>query len=626
MRELLAGRKMESVRDRGFPPPVPALIPSLARRRRMRVVHRTGLRVLVLLSLLTLLSPLAGRVAVAQTVGASTIDGGAEWQYSTEASSPNGGILVHQSLSETYFMYLEEDLSALPSPDNAALLEGVTLPRFREAFGITDMPQLAQGNLVTGLWHLYEMPSDAGTVLVLFAVDVTLIPGAGAVEILIAPKAAFAEGLASATANITINGGDTQLVVVPGTAILNAAGLPSNTASTTQTTQVPATTPAAVPTSTPAQATIPTSTPAVAGQQGAPLTQTMTVGPDTVAYGGDWQYNQENSSAEIGFFIKPADSTVVYAYLNGPNNIGADPLTSVQGGTDAFFADFGAQNVQQVTAEVLPSGLAWGLTTFDRNGIPGAFLIQTDVTTSGVVRAQFLIAPREGFATYVTSAQQSFQINGVSAYSEIDVDTVASLLGGAPAQPTPAGGAPAQPTPAGQTSQPSGGDVASYRAQDAPTGCDAIGWVMTDPSQLPVSQADLDARSGCVGGGTYAASCGTYLDSGTGVHCTVNVAVGTAPMAVTSQQFTLVDAAGNRYPVDLEVMMTHVMVLGGAELPETTVDAGTTMSGTLIFNPPSNAPTPWVIEIAPDTIATTGEQPGILVIEGPLQPYGVFGQ
>ena len=96
--------------------------------------------------------------------------------------------------------------------------------------------------------------------------------------------------------------------------------------------------------------------------------------------------------------------------------------------------------------------------------------------------------------------------------------------------------------------------------------------------------------------------------------------------ALIGGPFTLVDAAGGRYPVDTETMFTHIMVLGGPELPETTVDAGTTTRGTVIFNPPSNAPTPWVIEIAPDTIATTGEQPGILVIEEPLQPYGVFGQ
>ncbi len=315
----------------------------------------------------------------------------------------------------------------------------------------------------------------------------------------------------------------------------------------------------------------------------------------------------------------------MFAYASGPNNVGAGPVEGVEGATDAFFADFGAQNLQQLVTEELPNGHAWGLTVFERNGVPGVFLIESDVTTPGMARTQFLVAPRDEFAMHFTSAQASFQINGVAAYSEIDVARVTSLLGGGPAQQVPAGPT-AQPTTPGQASLPTSGQAADYRAQDAPAGCDAIGWVMTDPSQLPVTQVDLDARSSCVGGGTYAASCGTYLDTTTGVHCTVNVSVGSAPMAVTSQQFTLVDAAGGRHPVDSETMFTHIMLLGGPELPETTVAAGTTTRGMLIFNVPSDAPTPWVIEVAPDSIATTGEQPGVLVIEGPLQPYSIFGE
>jgi hypothetical protein len=584
----------------------------------MRVNHRRSLRVLVLLSLLVLVMPLAGGVS-AQTVGVSTIDGGAEWQYSAEASSPTGGILVHRSLAETYFMYLEEDLTGMPTPDADAVLDSMTLPRFREAFGVVDMPLIAQGSLPYSEWRLYEVPSSSGTHLALFAADVTAVPGAGSVELLLSPKATFGAALASAEANITINGLPGQLAVVPSTAILNAAGLPSTSG------QVTAPPPAVPPTPAPVAATVPTSTPVTARQDGAP-TQTATVGQDTVAYGGDWQYSAENSSADVAFFVKTGESTVIYAYFSGPNTVGADPLQAVRGTTDGFFSGFNAQNVQQVTAEVLPSGNAWGLTTFERNGIEAAFLVEADVTAPGVARTHYLIAPRDGFATYVASVQQSFQVNGVGAYGEISVDRLTSLLsGGVPAQPTPPAPAGQQAAPT-QVAQSTGGQAADYRAQDAPTGCDRIGWVIIDPSQLPASQADLDHRSSCVGGATYAASCGTYLDTGTGVHCTVNVAVGQTPLPVTSRQFTLVDAAGARYPVDTELLMTHVMLLGGPELPETTVDAGTTTRGTLIFNVPSNAPAPWVIEVAPDTIAATGEQPGVLVIDGLLQPFDVFGQ
>jgi hypothetical protein len=617
MQPTLPGRMMDmwSARDHAFVP--------TARRRLMRVVHRRWLRGLVVLSLLALVLPLAGGAA-AQTVGSSTIAGGAEWQYSVEASSATGGIMVHTSFAETYFMYLEEDLSGLPAPDNAALLEGVTLPRFREAFGVAEMPQLAQGSVLSVLWHLYEVPSSTGTHLALFAVDVTAVPGVGSVELLLSPEATFGDALASARANITINDSDILMTIVPSTAILNAAGLPANTAAT----QNPpvATTPAAVPTPTPATTAVPTPTP-VAAQPGA-LTQTATAGQDTIAYGGGWEYSADNASPDVAFFARSGGDTIVYAYLNGPNNIGADPLTAVRGATDAFFSDFGAQNVTEVTAEILPSGRSWGLTTFDRNGVPGAFLIMADVTAPGVVRAQFLIGPRDQFAEIVTSAQQSFQINGVGAYDEIDVAAVTSLLGGTaqqvPAAPTaqpttPAGGQVAPTQPAQATS-----GTANYQIEDSPAGCDRIGWVITDPAQRPVTQADLDIKGTCVGGATYVASCGTAAS--VGVRCTVNVAVTGAPMMVSYAHFTLVDAAGNRYPVDVESLMSMVMLLGVPELPEATVQPGATASGTIVFNVPADAPAPWVIEVAPETIATSGEQPGVLVIDGALQAFEVLGQ
>jgi hypothetical protein len=115
-------------------------------------------------------------------------------------------------------------------------------------------------------------------------------------------------------------------------------------------------------------------------------------------------------------------------------------------------------------------------------------------------------------------------------------------------------------------------------------------------------------------------------ETSTVIQCTVNVAVLDAPMTVSYQHFTLVDAAGTRYPVDYEALVPMIMVLGVPELPEATVDAGSTSSGTLLFNVPNDAPTPWIIEVAPETIATTGEQPGVLVIDGPLQDFDVFGQ
>lgn len=572
----------------------------------MRADVPRRLRILVLLVLCALTLPLAGAGAAAQTVGTSTINGGAEWQYSVEASSPNGGILIHQALGNTYFMYLQESLASLPAPDNLTLLDTVTLPRFRESFGVGEMPLLAQGSLPSSDWRLYELQTAEGNVLVLFIADVTAVPGVGSVEILLSPNATFATALASAKANITIDGTSALVADVPTTAILNAAGLPSD-ATAGQPTPPPVAAPPTLPTPTTAPA------PPVAVSQ-----QSQTVGQDTVAYGGGWQYSAEDSSESIGFFVQPGDDSIAYIYLSGPNAFGMDALAAAQQATDAFFSDFGAQNVAQVATELLPSGHAWGLTTFDLDATAGAFLIQVDVSTPGLVRAHILVGPRDQFPALVTSVQQAFQVNGAGAYSGLDPARITALLG-APVAQAPVG-QPAQQTPAA----PAGTTADSYRAQDAPTGCDRIGWVITDPAQLPASQAEIDQRGSCAGGATYVARCGTFSD-GAGVQCTVDVAVQSAPMLVSYTQFTLVDAAGARYPVDFEGLMSMIMLFGVPELPEATVQPGATARGTVLFMVPAGAPTPWVIEVAPETIATTGEQPGVLVIEGPLSPFSVFG-
>lgn len=585
-------------------------------------------------------TPVAGTTPPAPTGGQSITVSGAtityndRWIFDTVNSTPDSHTFWDAADgSATWYGYLP---TVPTSGDAAAQLEAFNAQYFDGTF--QNIQQVAlEPNSPTIAWALTTAEFNGNPAAVLTYVD-TSVSGQQRVQMLMGKPDTLQASLADIQQSIQIDGvGAFNGVDSTRIGTLLGGGAPVG-----QTPAVVATTPAAMPATVPAPTATTVAagtTPTTAAQPGGALTQTVPVGQDTVAYGGDWQHSAENSSAEVAFFARSGDDTVVYAYLNGPNNIGADPLTAVQGGTDAFFSDFGAQNVSQVTAEVLPSGHAWGLTTFDRNGVPGAFLILADVTTPGVVRAQFLIGPRDQFPALVTSAQQSFQVNGAGAYSEIDVTRVTSLLGGsAPAQQTPAGqvaptqpaqAAPTQPAQAAPT-QPSqaGGGTANYQIEDSPTGCDRIGWVVTDPSQLPASQADLDARGSCAGGATYVASCGTYLvaETSTAVQCTVNVAVVGAPTTVSYAHFTLVDAAGTRYPVDFEALISMVMLLGVPELPEATVDAGSTSIGTVVFNVPNDAPTPWIIEVAPETIATTGEQPGVLVIDGPLQDFDVFGQ
>jgi hypothetical protein len=568
------------------------------------------------------------------TVSGATITYNDRWIFDTVNSTPDSHTFWDAADgSGTWYGYLP---TAPTSGDAAAQLEAFNTQYFEGTF--LNIRQVALEPISpTTAWALTTAEFNGTPAAVLTYVD-TSVSSQQRVQMLMGTADTLQASLADVQQSIQIDGvGTFNGVDSTRIGTLLGGGAPVG-----QTPAAVATTPAAVPATQPAPTatTIAASTtPTTVAQPGGALTQTITVGQDTVAYGGDWQHSAENSSAEVAFFARSGDDTVVYAYLNGPNNVGADPLTAVEGGTDAFFSEFSAQNVSQVTAEVLPSGHAWGLTTFDRNGVPGAFLIQADVTTPGVVRAQFLIGPRDQFPALVTSAQQSFQINGAGAYSEIDVNQVTSLLGGGvPGQPTPAGQAvPTQPSQAVPTqpaqavpTQPSqaGVGTANYQIEDSPTGCDRIGWVVTDPSQLPASQDELDTRGSCAGGATYVASCGTYMagEPSTVIQCTVNVAVLDAPMTVSYQHFTLVDAAGTRYPVDYEALVPMIMVLGVPELPEATVDAGSTSSGTLLFNVPNDAPTPWIIEVAPETIATTGEQPGVLVIDGPLQDFDVFGQ
>jgi hypothetical protein len=91
-------------------------------------------------------------------------------------------------------------------------------------------------------------------------------------------------------------------------------------------------------------------------------------------------------------------------------------------------------------------------------------------------------------------------------------------------------------------------------------------------------------------------------------------------MNVSVNHFTLVDGAGTVYQVDTESLYLMLMLLGGEELPEATVQPGTSVTGTLLFYVPMDAPGPWVIQVAPETIAATGEAPGQLVIDGELLP------
>jgi hypothetical protein len=569
----------------------------------MRHLRRCVSRVLIVLVLLVLAVPVSGAItpAVAQT-GASPVTAGPEWRAVDE-----GRTFEHVTLPNTVFMYMEHDLANLPVPDNLFLMEVATVMQFREAMGVESMPQLGTSDPAADpLWYLHSLDYDGVAHVVLFTVSVTAVPGKGAVEILITRPESLQAALTSAQQGITVYGAPALVARVDTTAVLTAGGGQA---------QVPA-----APPQTTQQPT--TQQPPAAPPQATQLTGSAVVGPDSIAYGGDWQYATDSSTAEAGLFQNTVNPQVIFGYFTMSGLPATDGLTALRQFNTGFFSEFTPGTVQEVITEALPSGHAWSLYIVNDPAGRQVYLTVADVSTPGALKAQVLVTPFDQLSTGLVSTQQSFQINGVGAFSELDPAYVASLAG---APPPVAGQAPTQQT--GATTQPASGGVADYQALDAPTGCDGIGWVITDPSQAPATQADLDYRGACVGGATYIADCGLYeMETTPLVFCSVHVAVGGAPMNVSMSHFTLVDGAGAAYQVDTETAMLMVMLFGSPELPEAQVSPGTSVSGTLLFNVPATAPGPWTIQVAPETIAVTGEAPGTLVIDGALQPVDPFAQ
>lgn len=579
-----------------------------------------GLAILVAVVLAAPGIAAAAQATTSEPVGSSTIAFTSDWLYA-DGSTSDIAYLVYQGAGqapgpESDYFYLELDNSTLAVLDNQYVTEAVVMANLRETFQTGITPLIAQGDLsAPTLWTLYSVSTADGPTLLLMVDNVSLIPGRTAVAWVMASPQNFAQVVQAAQQEITIGGQPNVMALVDANPILAAAAssqatTPAQQPAQQQPTQQPAQQqPAqqqpAAPTPAAGAASVP---PSSAGQAGMVL-----VGNDTVTYGTGWQYIPSESDDSGAVFQFRTNPQVVYIYYFSADNGGVDAATALQQFDQSFYSDFDPSTVQELTAETLTSGVAWSLHRVDAAGNSTVYLTTVNVSPQGT-RYQVLSAPIDQFASSLPAVQQGFAINDTGAFVNIDAADVESFIGAAPV--------------AAQTPQAGVAGATDYAALDAPSGCDGIGWVITDPSQMPATQADLDYRSACVGGATYAAACGSYAaaDTGTMVECEVNVAVGPAPMAVSSRQFTLVDASGNAYPVDMNTTITMEALLGGPELPEGTVAAGTTASGLVFFTVPTTAAKPWTIQVAPDTIATTGEQPGVLVIDGLLEPFDVFGQ
>jgi hypothetical protein len=92
---------------------------------------------------------------------------------------------------------------------------------------------------------------------------------------------------------------------------------------------------------------------------------------------------------------------------------------------------------------------------------------------------------------------------------------------------------------------------------------------------------------------------------------------------LTLFDFTLEDDAGGEHALDISGLGLQQ---DRAEFPEGQIAPGETARGSVIFGIPETAPGPWVIHVQPVALVITGIEPGLLVIEGELQPFEVFGQ
>jgi hypothetical protein len=567
----------------------------------MRCHRQSFLRVLiVLLALATPIQSLTlsalAQDASSQVIGSSTVTFGGGWRHDPATSSDIQLALVHETLGETFFLYRELPDDRAPAADNAAYIDTHAVPGLKQALNLTELTELVTGTTPgSALWRLYAFEAVELSFVVLIAADVAIVPGMNVETVLLAPREDFAASLDAAQTGITVNGQPSLIGQVDSAAILAAI-------------QVAGATP---PPPTPA------TTPATAGR----ATTTQQVGTSTVTFTDTWAYVPEASSPPVLVLLHQEleGTTFIYGEIVDPT------VTDVQVALDQFAAlftsEFDSGSSRLVTSGTIDQATGWRLYASTAAGVPVSTLITANVTAvPGSVILTALTVPVGSFDLGLVDAQTGIDVNGAgSPLASLDPAELAAVLeGGQPISTSTPADAAATETAAGTLTI--AGDVSSYEAQDA-AGCDAIGWVIVDPAQLPASQADLDYRGSCVGGATYVASCGVFdiTEPPALVQCTVHIVAGEAPVAVSAQQFTLVDGTGAEYAVDGEATTLVVALFAAPVLPEGQVSANATASGTLIFAIPMSAPGPWTIRIA-----TGAGQSGTLVLAGTLQPYEVF--
>jgi hypothetical protein len=354
---------------------------------------------------------------------------------------------------------------------------------------------------------------------------------------------------------------------------------------------------------------------------------TWQVGASTVSFGDPWELRSEYSTFENVFLMHATMQAVAFVYSET-----ADVNTSL---VEATLEDFTAVirdshdpgSLHVVASGIVGTTTAWRLYAGTVSTIPAASLITADLSAvPGKAALTLLTAPSGSFDMALDDARRAIQLNGrelpIASLDPAQLD--AALEGDAdPAVPfpSPATGpnTPAAETPA--ASQPAVVNGVDYRALDQPERCDRIGWAITDPSQLPATEPELDHRAACAGGVSYAARCGTVPGERADtryITCAITALVTSGPQELSFDMFTLVEADGDAEYIDLGMSFGADGIFPSGEVPE-----DGSVSGTASFAIELNATEPLLLEIRPPSLPA-GDDPAVIVIEGPLQELTVF--
>jgi hypothetical protein len=398
-----------------------------------------------------------GQATTTQTAGSASVSFTEVWEYDSSISDQETVFLSHRDLTGTLFIFGEIADQTITDPEVA--IEQFTTGFFSE-FGDGNQQVADNGVVDQGtVWRLYTVGQSGIPFGMLVTANTTAVPGSVVVSVLVSPEGSFDLAVSAAQEGIDVNGAGSPLASFTAADLQasldgggQATGAVTQTPAATGTTPTPGSTggltlPPLNVTTTPATGgvtTPPATTPAAGTTTG--QTQSVTVKTATVTYGPNWIYQEATSTPdELAFFSSATSETTLFGYAAVATS-STDAAGSLQQFNDGFFGSFGATNMQQVTLETLPSGLAYSLYTADQNGIPLAILAYADVTTMpGEFRVQILISPLDGFDAAMTDTKQSFQIDNVGAFNELDAAQLASLVGGGTTT-TPATTTTLQPT------------------------------------------------------------------------------------------------------------------------------------------------------------------------------------